>query len=420
YPFRFTKLILLGVSILSLSGKADTLSLEQCQALAKQNYPLAKQHQLILKSKEYSLSNISKGYLPQVSLNGSATYQSDVLQLPIKIPGVQVPEIARDQYKIYGEINQPLSDLTVIRHHKTLVEANSAVQEQSLEVELYKLRERTNQIYFGILLLNEQIVQVSLLNKDIQAGLDKISSAVANGIALKSNADVLKAELLKSEQRIIELKAAKKSYLEVLGQFINKSLDESTSLKMPETINTSSTVNRPELILFDHQKRVLESQEKLITAKNLPRLALFLQSGYGRPAFNMFSNDFDFYYIGGLRLNWSLSNLYTMKKERGLISVNRNLTDIQKETFLFNISQQLKQQNSETEKLQELMLKDKEIIVLRSSIKTAAKAQLENGTITASDYLREVTAEDQAREALSFHKIQLLMVSYNQKTISGN
>jgi outer membrane protein TolC len=409
-------LLILGLRF----AQADTLSLEQCHLLARQNYPLAKQQQLISKSKEYSVSNISKGYLPQISVNGQATYQSEVLELPIKIPGVAVPQIDKDQYKIYGEINQPLTDLLTIKYQKTLVETNSMIQEQNLEVELYKLKERINQLYFGTLLIDEQITQMDLLKKDIQSGIDKISAAVVNGTALKSNADVLKAELLKADQKLIELNAARKSYLEVLGLFIKKSLDENSTLQKPENISGSKTISRPELILFDHQKKSYDVQNKLITAKNLPRLSLFLQSGYAKPAFNMFSNEFDFYYIGGLRFNWPLTGLYTMKKERSLLTINQSMIDIQKETFLFNTDNSLRQQSEEMSKYQKLIDKDSEIISLRSSIKTTANTQLENGTITSSDYLREVIAEDQARQNLSLHKIQLLMAGYNYKTISGN
>jgi outer membrane protein TolC len=400
--------------------RADTLTLEQCHLMARQNYPLAKQQQLISKSKEYSVSNISKGFLPQISINGQATYQSDVMQLPIKVPGITIPEIEKDQYKVYGEINQPLTDVFTIKHQKSLVETNALIQEQNLEVELYKLKERVNQLYFGSLLIDEQIVQIDLLKKDIQSGIDKINAATINGTALKSNADVLKAELLKAEQKQIELNAARKSYLEILGLFINKPLNETTSLQKPENISGSKSISRPELLLFDNQKKAYDVQNKLITAKNLPRVSLFLQSGYAKPAFNMFSNEFDFYYIGGLRFNWPLTGLYTMKKERSLLTINQNMIDVQRETFLFNTDNSLKQQSEEMSKYQKLIDKDSEIITLRTSIKTTANTQLENGTITSNDYLREVIAEDQARQNLSLHKIQLLMAGYNYKTISGN
>ncbi|MGZ8550179.1 MAG: TolC family protein, partial [Chitinophagaceae bacterium] len=199
---------ILGVLSLPLAinaQKAQSLSLEDCYTLARQNFPLIKQKDLIQKTKEYSIDNISKGYLPQFLINGQATYQSDVTEIPVKLPNTTIPTLDKDQYKIYAEVNQAVFDGGVKRLQKQSVEAGGAVEQQKLEVELYKLKERINQLFFGILLANEQLVQTDLLKKDIQLGLTKINAAIANGTALKSSGDALQAELMKSNQRTIEL-----------------------------------------------------------------------------------------------------------------------------------------------------------------------------------------------------------------------
>lgn len=412
-------LILLLCAGAGKSQTAKSLSIEECYALAKQNYPLVKQRDLILKSKEYSVQNATKGYFPQVAINGQATYQSDVTSIPIRLPGVDVPTISKDQYKIYGEINQPLYDGGMIKQQKRNQEASSVVEEQKLEVELYKLKERVNQLFFGILLIDEQLKLAELVRKDIRSGIKKTEAAIANGVAFKMNGDLLKAELLKINQRTTELKANRKAYADMLGLYLNQTVDENTSLTKPQSLNVTQTINRPELLVFENQAKNISIQNAILKAKNLPKLNFFAQGGYGRPALNMLSNKFESYYIGGIKMNWPLTGLYTLKKDKALLEISRQNIDLQKEVFLFNTGFTLKQQNAEVLKLQELLLSDDEIVSLRMSIKTTANAQLENGIINSNDYLREVNAEDQARENKLVHEVQLLMAQYTQQTTTG-
>lgn len=413
-------MIYLALFYSAMAG-AQTLTLESCYELAKQNYPLVKQHELIKRTGEYTVDNISKGYLPQLSVNGQYTYQSDVTKIPITIPGVSVPGIDKDQYRIYGEVVQPITDLITVKQQKDLQRSAVQTQEQNLEVELYKLKDRVNQLYFGILLVDEQLLQNELLKKDIQSGVDRVSAALANGADYKSSRNKLQAELLKAKQRDIELKNSRKAYLDMLGLFINQTTSESALLEKPKLQAGSDVINRPELISFESQKRSYDLQKKLINSKSYPKLSLFFQGGWGKPSpVNMLSNELKEYYIGGVRLNWSLTSLYTNGKEKKILDLNKNLVDVQKETFLFNTNFSLKQQNAELSKLAELLMADKEIIELRSSIKTTSAVQLENGIITSNDYIKEVNAEDQARQNMLLHEIQLLMAQYNQKTISGN
>ncbi len=404
-----------------LQSQTDTaLSLERCYQLAKQNYPLVKQMALIDKTRDYTLANASKGYLPQLTLAGQATYQSEVTKIPISLPGMSVAELSKDQYRIYGEINQSLTDPFIIKQQKALLKTDSETDAGKLEVELYKLKERINQMYFGILLIDAQLQQNEFLKKDIRSGLQKTNAAIANGTALKSNADLLSAELLKAEQRSIELKANRKGFTDMLSVFVNRPIDETLSLKEPPVQVPSSTVNRPELHLFEVQKKSFTLQNKLLLAKNLPRLSLFFQGGYGRPTLNMLSNEFGTYYIGGARFSWNISGFYTYKKERLLQNLSQDAIDLQKEVFLFNTSITLKQQNSEINKLSELLLSDKQIVALREKVKATSNEQLANGTITALDYLNYVNAQDQANQQLLLHSIQLLMAQYSYQTTSGN
>lgn len=410
--------LLIGSQAYAQPGQS--LTLDSCYAMAKRNYPLVKQFELIERSKEYSLENTSKGYWPQFTINGQATYQSDVTQIPISIPNMPIPQLSKDQYRIYGEVVQPVTDLVTIGTQKEWVKTNAGVEMQKAEVEMYKLKERVNQLFFGMLLIDVQVQQAELLKKDLQAGLDKTQAAIMNGIALKSNADLLKAEMLKVQQRVIELKNVRKGYAQMLTMFTGKSIDENTILEEPKVTATVPSINRPELTLFEMQEKTFDVQRKLITARTFPRLSLFVQGGYGRPGLNMLNDEFDSYYIGGLRLNWNLSSFYTYKNDKQLLTVNASQLEVQKEVFLFNTNYTLTSQSSEIAKLEELIKTDNEIITLRENIRAASEAQLGQGIITANDYVVNANATDQARQNQQLHQVQLLMARYNYQTTSGN
>ena len=412
--------LLLLCSHWTLAQTGYVLSLDSCLEMAKQNYPLIKQYTLIEKTREYSIANAQKGYLPQFNLSGQATYQSDVTHIPISLPGMDIPTLSKDQYRLYGEVSQSITDLFIVKNQTDFVNTNSEIDLQKTNVELYKLRERINNLFFGILLIDAQIRQTELLKKDIQGSIDKTNVAISNGVALKSTADNLKAELLKVNQRTIELKATRKGYAEMLALFIGKPIDENTIFEKPIPPIVSNSINRPELKLYDLQKRAFDVQSKLITSKNLPRFSFFFQGGLGRPALNMLNPDTKGYYITGLRLNWNFTGLYTYNQEKRILSLNQNSIDIQRETFLFNTNLILKQQNSEITKVQELIATDNEIISLRESVKNTTKNQLTYGTATTNDFLTALNAEDQAKQNLILHEIQLLMTKYNAQTTSGN
>jgi outer membrane protein TolC len=368
-----------------------------------------------------TIENISKGYLPQLNISGQATYQSEVTSVPVKIPGFEIEEPSKDQYKITAELSQLLYDGGATAAQKNVQSVNALVEEQRAEVDLYKVKDRINQLYLGILLLDEQLKQVDLVKKDIQLGIKRVEAQVQNGTAFRSNQLTLEAELLKSDQRAIELKASRKGLIDVLSLFINQQLPESTKLEMPVSdVSIASSINRPELKMFEYQDSLYEVQRDVVSAKNRPKTSVFVQGGYGKPGLNLLKNEFDLFYIAGLRLNWSLGSLYTSKKEKEILSVNQKMVGVQKDLFLLNTNTQLKQQEAELKKLENLIDADQRIIDIRRQVKEAANAQLANGVITSNDYLREVNAEDQARNSLITHQVQLLQAKINYQTIAGN
>lgn len=397
------------------------LSLAEAYDLSQKNYPVVKQKDLLKQTASISIENLQKGFLPQFSVTGQATYQSDVTKVPVSLPGFAIDPPAKDQYRLVAEVSQLVYDGGLTKEQKALQQLNAVVEDQKVEVELYKLKERINQVYLSILFLEEQLKQVELVKTDIQTGIKRVEAQVQNGVAFRSNLNMLKAELLKTEQRAIEVRSSRKGLVDVLSLFTGQALAENVHLEKPALIVSAVTteIDRPELKLYNEQEKFIGQQERLINAKNLPRASLFAQGGYGRPGLNMLLNEFDLYYVGGIRFNWSLGGLYTKKKEKEQVAINKKMIEVQKETFLLNTNSQLKQQKAEIDKLRQLLDSDIQIVELRRTVTDAAKAQLENGVITANDYLKEINAEDQARQLKITHEVQLLQAQINYQTILG-
>lgn len=414
------KLKYIFLLFIGLINAQETITLEQCYQWSRENYPLIKKQELIKKAEQFTTENALKGWLPQVNITAQATYQNDVTQFPVKLPNVNVEPLSKDQYKVFADISQTIYDGGNIRNQKNLAKIQSEVQNIQTEVELDKLKERINQLYFGILQTNKQWTQLQFTKLDIKEGIKKAEAQLKNGVIFRSNLDVLKAELVKIEQKEIELQAIKQNFVQMLSYFIKKNIDENTQLETPEKILLTKNNNRSELKLFDAQKQLLETQRKIINTKNTPKLGAFFQGGYGKPGFNMLKNEFDLFYIGGVRLNIPISGFYTQKNDLALLENQSQEIEIQRENFLFNQNFIEIQQRNDLEKIQNLIDKDNELIELRKNIKTASLAQLENGVINTNDYLREVTAEEQAILTKITHEIQYLLTQYNLKAQLNN
>lgn len=417
---RWLTVVLLFTSCGAVAKERAVMTLDSCQAMAVRNFPLIKQYGLIEQTRAFSIANAQKGYLPRFNVSGQATYQSDVTQIPFSPPGMEIPVISKDQYRLYGEVSQSVTDLFTLKDQTEYIDVRAEIDLQKATVELYQLRKRINELYFGILLIDAQMEETRLLGAAIQTGIDETMVAISNGVALNSAADNLTAELLKVHQRMIELKATRQGYSDMLALFTGQPSGMHLLLKRPSPQRFLETINRPELKLFDLQQRAFDVQKKLLTTKNIPRLSLFFQGGIGRPGLNMLNNDFQGYYIGGVRLNWNITGYYTYKSERKTLAVRQREIAVQEETFLFNTRLLMTQQQSEIRKVQELIATDKSIIALREKVRQTTQHQLQYGTATTNDYLLAVNAEDQARQNLILHEIQLLMTAYNARITSGN
>lgn len=418
---KMKSIVIVFMSVFSIaSAGAQVFSLSIAESRARENYPMIKQRGLIEKTGMLTVSNLSKGYLPQLTAGAQGTYQSDVTKINIPNAPFKVEPLSKDQYKINLDINQLIYDGGMIRNQTEVARLQSSVEDKRLEVEMFKLRERINQLYCSILYMDAMIAQVEMVKTDIGNGIKKVTAQLEGGIAFRSSLNVLKAEDLKTEQRKIELQASRMGMLQVLGVLTDTVLNENCQLEIPVLGEVDpSSMLRPEMELFKSQVALQGKQYDLIRSKGSPKASAFVQGGYGRPGLNMLQNTFDWYGIGGIRFNWMIGNLYTSANEKQMAAIALKSIKLQEETFLKNSSAQVAQQLIEISKLKKLMMTDKEIIALRESVKTAAAAQLEAGVITSNDYLREVNAEDQSRQMLTAHEIQLVQAEIQLKLITG-
>lgn len=417
--------VVLFLSLLSYAGRVsgqESVTITQCYEWARNNYPQIHQYGLIEQTERYDLSNAGKAWLPQFSMSAKASYQSDVTKLPFDgdkisaiLPGFNVPNMSKDQYQVVAQVDQTIWDGGVSRSARALTRAGAVADREQLESELYALNDRVNQLYFGCLLQDELIRQNALLQKELGINIERITAMMNNGVANQSDLESMEVELLNARQKEIELRASRTAYRQMLGAFINKTLTDEVVLESPKSpeLALATEINRPELRTLDAKSEFIETRNKQLTAGLMPRLGAFVQGGYGRPGLNMLEDSFEPYYVAGVRFSWNLGKLYTLRNDRRKIEANRRVLDVQRETFLFNTRLQLIQQNTEIRKMTDLMRTDDDIIRLRTSIKNAAEVKLENGVISVTDLIREINAEDMARQAAAVHRIQRLMAIYN-------
>ena len=420
-----TILLLSFFCILAVQGQ-QFVTLEQCYQWAEENYPKIKQYDLINQAEEYNLSNAGKSWYPQLTLNAKATYQSDVTKLPIdlnKLPvDLSIPSLSKDQYQIAAEISQTIWDGGVISSGRAITKAEAAVSRKQLQSELYAIKNQINQLFFGCFLQDDLLKQNRLLQNELRINMERIEAMISNGIANESDKELLEVELLNVRQRETEIETSRKAYARMLAYFTGHEDLEYNTLQLPkaEENSLSLVINRPELEMFQAQELYADSRNKMITSGLMPRFGAFFQAGYGRPGLNMLEDKFDTFYIAGLRMTWNLGRLYTLKNDRRQIDVARRTIDVSQETFLFNTQMQLINQDEEVKRLLKIMKTDDEIIRLRNSVKKASEIKLENGVISVSDLIRDINAEDMARQAASIHQTQHLMAIYQLIYITNN
>jgi len=405
------------ISMNSFFVSAQIITIDEVQEKAEANYPAIARYDIIEKTKEFNIANANKAYLPQGTLSAQGTWQSDVTSIDLNMPNVEIPTIDKDQYRIVAELNQTIWDGGRISAQKKSTEANAELEKSQLDSEIYTLRERVNNLYFGILLMKEQINQLGILENELQLNHDNVEVYVQNGLANETDLNTVKVEQLKAGQRRINLETNLEAYIQMLSVLTGEELNSDNVFIKPETESSLilPVINRPELKVFEAQENAIESQKSLLNTRMMPTIGAFAQGGYGKPGLNMFDNEFKPYFSGGVRVSWNFGNLYTLKNDRKKIDLQKSAVNSQRETFLHNLNIVIPQQQIEIEKFKKTMQDDDEIIRLQTQIRQTAEVKVENGTMTVSDLMKEINAEESAKQAKLLHEIQFLMSVYSLK-----
>ena len=415
--------IIFGLLMLPMLAQAQTL--EECQQAAERNYPLIQQYGLIEKTTELTVTNIQKGWLPQVSASAQVTLQSDVTAFPDQIQtmyqtmGINMEGLKKDQYRVGIDVQQTVFDGGAIKNQKEIARQQGKVQAAQNEVNLYNVRKRVNEMYFGLLLINEQIA----LNKDLQRLLEqnekKLASMVKGGTAAESDYLNVKAERLNVAQQMTGLQAQRQALVRMLSAFCGIEVKEIKTPPLAPPIEGRGVAIRPELKAIDAQLKLADAQEKALNAALMPKLGVFAQGYYGYPGYNMFedmmSRKFSWNGMIGARLSWNIGALYTRKNDKAKLNIQRSMFNVQRETFLFNNNLEQIQQNENIERYKKLMADDEEIISLRSSIRKAAESKLSHGIIDVNDLVKEINNENAAKVHGRVHEIEMLKEIYDLK-----
>lgn len=419
------QILTIALAIMSIVTQAQTL--EECQRAAEQNYPLISQYSLIEKTTELTVANLQKGWLPQLSATAQATYQSDVVSWPDEMKnmmgsmGLDMKGLKKDQYRVGLDISQMVYDGGAISSQKAIAREQGNIQMAQNEVSLYQVRKRVNEMYFALLLLDEQIV----LNRDLQEQLAgnerKLESMMKRGVAAECDWQNVKAERLKVMQQGTSLASQKRMLQSMLSTFCGIEVEQAVK---PAMIETGVANNRPEMRLFDSQLRLADAQEKALNSALMPKLGVFAQGYYGYPGYNMFedmrSHSWSLNGMVGVRLTWNIGALYTRKNDKEKIALQRRLVESNRDVFLFNNKLEQLQQNEEMNRYRKLMADDEEIIALRKSVRKSAESKLAHGIIDVNDLVREINQENAARVQHSVHEIEMLKQIYDNKFTTNN
>lgn len=416
--------LLCGCLLAGLSASAQ-VTLDECRRLAREHYPEIRQYDLVRRTEEYTLSNARRAWLPQLSFAAQATWQTEVPSFPNALAGmlaqqgIDMPGMNKDQYKAALELNQTLWDGGKSETDKRIARAEAAEQARSADVDLYALQGRVDNLFFGILLLDERIAQTRLTLDLLRSNLEKVRALQRNGVAMQSDADAVEAELLTVNQQLTQVTASRDSYRRMLEIFTGRPLD-GEQLERPDASEPRSMESsRPELALFDATADKLTAQERLVKAATRPCFGLFAQGYYGYPGMDYFqsmmSPDWSWNAMAGVKMSWNFGAYYTRKNSLAKLRTAKEQVEMQREIFLFNTRLQTAEESGDIARLRKALADDDRIVALRRSVREAAESKLRNGVIDTDDLLRKITDEAAAATARSAREIELLKTIYELK-----
>ena len=398
----------------------NPVHLDECQKWAREQHPFLKQQELYQKMSRLKLENEQVGKLPQVKLNAQASYQSDVTHVAISVPGVSIPTVSKDQYVMDLDVKQNIWDGGLIRAGEILEKAQDETNRQGVEVDLYKVRSQVDDLFFNSFLLQENLNILAKKQETLDAERSSMESGVKNGMVLQSDLDQILAELIQVKQQQIELQSDRETVLSALAILTGREVNELQDLVIDTTeVDMDGPVKRPELDLFKKQTALLAASANWMQKKRNPKVFGFGQAGYGRPGLNMLKNDFEPYYRVGVGLNWTVADWKTVRRTKEIVRLQQEMVKTREQEFDRNLRIALDRENRKIGQLEHLLQSDRDLIGLQERITKSSASKLKNGTITTSDYIKNLNAEMAARITYKTHVVQLEAARIDYQTIQG-
>ena len=404
----------------TLAGSvAAQVTLSECVEKARNNYPQIQELGLIREAEKYDLSTASQSWLPQLTISGKAQYQSKVVEMPFEIPEFKF-NLPHDQYSLVGEVSQTIWDGGSTASKKRLVSADAKIQSKQLEVSLYGLRQKVENIFLGILLIDKQIAQNEIAVKSLYRNRESVLAGIEHGVSYQSDLSIVDVNILNYKQTISSLHADRQAYVDILGRLTGEDLSQARFVEPPVDLPIdTATLARPELQLYKAQLEQTQIQRRDLQSNLYPKLNLSLQGGIGRPGLNILKNEFEPYYTVGVKLQWNLGALYSRKNDIRKIAVQKERIERQQEAFVLNTMLDVTDLLNEVHKAEQVLAQDREIIRLREEIRQAGEEQYKQGVIMLTDLMEMIDEEFNARVAQSLHQVQLVMAICDLKNTLG-
>lgn len=399
---------------------AEPVTLEYCYERIRTEYPIAEKLELQDRITALNVQLRQTGLYPEISLNGSASYQSDVTE--VGFAGPAAPDFSKDHYSIGVDVTQPLYDGGRTGSLKEAARKAGEVAKAVVEVDLHTVRRQVDQVYFGVLLLQKQSSTIAILKEDLQEQLRSVQSMVENGMILPGNALTLQAELLKVEQQQAETQANIEAAYELLSQLIGEEVSRERGVAVPEVVpdyNSAGDYKRPEFEVFRNKEEELKARVGTIHSAKLPVLSAFAKTAYARPGLNAFNDDMQLYWIVGVKAQWSFRNWRNADKQKQVVMVQQAQLQAEEDAFTRQLEASIHETESRIQSLNEKIRLDEQVLNLREQVVQEKQNLLDEGAITSTEYITELNAASRARLNMEIHKVQLVQARYEYLTKRG-
>lgn len=414
-----TTILLAFLSLLQTAPK-DSVSLSECYRLAKKNYPLSKNLALQDKVTALNADVAGTGYYPQINVSGQATYQSEVTSFSLPGPGGP-PPVSKDQYEAALDVTQVIFNGGRVGAKQDLERAKGRRKKNQTRVDMHKVRSQVDQVYYGILLSQQQAKTIDLLLKNLRKQLSSIRSKVKNGALLPSQQHILQAEVIKAKQDSAQTQSNIVAGYNVLSELTGKEFNSGIDLQLPKVQPDYQSMQpaRPEYDLFESMLQTISQQKKLANTGKWPRLAVFGKAAYGRQGLNFLNNEFHDYYIAGVKVQWDFWNFFNAGRKSEALTIRQQQVNQKKKAFNKQLNASLDRTRQQISAVRSKMERDKKIIDLREKIVQESSSQLKNGVITATEYVTQLTEANQAKLSKYIHRVQLAQAQTNYLTTLG-